>query len=284
MNIRKPYAHQFYRGSIGEQMSSFLEDCEVNNPEKPVTSGIVPHAGWFFSGRVAARVFQYIKETSQPDTVVIFGAVHSLFSVGGNALSAEGEWEISDGSIRIDSELAETIIDESGGLITDEPGAHDYEHSIEVQLPMIKYLMPNAEFVPLAVLPDENAAKTGQIVANAAKKLDKSIVAVGSTDLTHYGENYGFAPKGSGPEAKQWMEENDRSIIDKILNFELDEIVNESRRNRNACGSGAITASAAFAMESGAADAELIDYVTSFDILPDREFTMAVGYAGIVFR
>ena len=108
-------------------------------------------------------------------------------------------------------------------------------------------------------------------------------MAIASTDLTHYGDAYGFAPFGGGANAKKQMEESDARIIELALRMRFDEIRSEAQKRHNACGSGALAATVAAAKAMGAEKGYLLQYTTSHDVMPEGEFEMAVGYAGILF-
>ena len=115
-----------------------------------------------------------------------------------------------------------------------------------------------------------------------AKELKLSILAFGSTDLTHYGSNYGFAPKGYGPEAVKWVKEvNDRKFIDLALKLDGPGMLKTAAEDQNACSAGGAVAAVAAAQAAGATKAALIDYYTSYDVMPGDSF---VGYAGIMLE
>jgi len=115
------------------------------------------------------------------------------------------------------------------------------------------------------------------------KERRPSAVVVASSDLTHYGERYGMAPAGTGPAAETWMKANDRRIIDLATAMKAEAIVPEAESHHNACGSGAMAAAVACAKALGRKNGVLVEYTTSHDVMPEGEFDMAVGYAGIVF-
>ncbi len=281
MSARKPCARQFYPGDCGAQIDSFLKGYEV--PKEPVktVAGIVPHAGWIYSGAVAAKVFKCISARSAPDTFVLLGAVHT-WRPHGISVYAHGSWETPLGEVEIDEEVAGRLLDLLGDDIAEDPAAHDGEHSIEVQVPFIKHLCPDARIVPVAVPPDDTHIK-GKKIGEAVSTIGKKIVVVGTTDLTHYGDAYGFTPYGYGGGAKKRMKENDFRIIELALNMISEDIRKEAERNHNACGSGALAATVSAAEAMGARRGYLLEYTTSHDVTGEDEFVMAVGYAGIVF-
>ena len=108
----------------------------------------MPHAGWVFSGELAATAFKAIQQANgQVDTFVIFGAAHRYFD-GGAVVYDSGTWQTPLGQIEIDAELAAEIV--AQGAVAN-PDAHRGEHSIEVQVPFIQYLFPKAKIVPIIV-------------------------------------------------------------------------------------------------------------------------------------
>ena len=104
---------------------------------------------------------------------------------------------------------------------------------------------------------------------------------LGSTDLTHYGHNYGFAPKGTGSNAVDWVKnQNDQRVIDALLALEPERVIQEATANQNACCAGAAATAISAGKALGASQADTIDYTTSYDKSPSDSF---VGYVGIVF-
>ncbi len=279
---RQPYARHFYSGDCSAQIERFLKDYKAPKEPAKAVAGIVPHAGWVFSGAVAAKVFKCISVKTVPDTFILLGAVHT-WKPQGNSIYAHGSWSTPLGDVKIDEEVAETLLDLLSGDVIEDPEAHEGEHAIEVQLPFIKYLCPEAKIVPVAIPPDENAHITGKKIGEAVSGMGKKIVVVGTTDLTHYGDSYGFTPYGYGEEAKKRMKENDSRIIELALRMRSSELRKEAQKSHNACGSGAFAATVAAAKAMGAEKGYLLEYTTSHDVMPEGEFEMAVGYAGILF-
>ncbi len=185
--------------------------------------------------------------------------------------------------MKIDEDVAQTLLEALAGDVIEDPYAHEGEHSLEVQVPFIKYLCPEAKIVPIAIPPEENAHTTGRKIGEAVLEMGKKIVVIGTTDLTHYGDSYGFTPYGYGEKAKELMNESDSRIIELALQMKSVEIRKEAQRHHNACGSGALAATVAAAKAMGAEKGYLLEYTTSYDVMPEGEFEMAVGYAGILF-
>lgn len=291
MQTRKPIvSDQFYPGqhdSCIEQINEFLNTVSYNEPlPETIRAGIVPHAGWTYSGSLAAMVFSCIRQQHDKiHTFVIFGAAHGYFGKR-PAVYNTGIWETPLGQITVNEELAELVI--NSGSAAMNPQAHLSEHSIEVQVPFIQYLFPGAKILPVIVPPNENAIelgkKTGEIIA---QKKDIKIVCIGSTDLTHYGPRYGFTPMGVGHEALQWAHNvNDKKFIDLAVNMEPQELLASAAENGNACGPGAAAATIAAAKVLGAAKGTLLEHTNSNKVILENRGQAgsdSVGYAAIIF-
>ena len=135
--------------------------------------------------------------------------------------------------------------------------------------------------LPIGVPPSVKSIEIGERIAEISQAIGRKMIALGSTDLTHYGYNYGFMPKGAGDEAVTWVkQENDKKVVDLMLAMDAPGVIHESLKNQNACCSGAVASAMAAAKKLGARNAEKIMYTTSYDIRPDNSF---VGYVGVVF-
>jgi len=250
---------------------------------RPIVAGIVPHAGWVYSGPVAAKVFAAIQAQGSPETVVLVSADHRWGSPLA-ALYGSGAWLTPLGEILVDEELAEVVLREGKGLIEDAPEAHSGEHSAEVQVPFVQHLFPQARILPILVSPTERAVRVGETLAQAVREAGKPVVIVGTTDLTHYGAMfYGFAPAGTGERALAWARANDERILRLMLEMRAEEIVPEAETHHNACGGGAIAATVAAARALGARRGVLLEYTNSHFVMPRGPATDFVGYAAIVF-
>jgi len=270
-----PFSHQECAEKIDYCVSS-----EINVEGVTFKAGIVPHAGWDFSGPTAGKVFAAIKKHGNPKTFILFGASHGYF--GPPALMAEGFWETPFGDIEIDASVSARLLEQVDGL-KENASAHDGEHSIEVQIPFIKRLFPKARIAPILTPAHESASALGKAVADVVRD-DNSVVAIGSADLSHYGPRFGFAPKGTGRQALEWVRNtNDKRVVDLAVEMKADVIVAEARDRHNTCGAGAISALVAFAGTSGARSGVLLEYTTSHDVRPFGEPVDFVGYAGIVY-
>ncbi len=250
----------------------------VGKPPDPIVAGIVPHAGWAYSGRTAWAAIAAMPEA---DVVLLFGNDHRG-RTRRPALLAEGSWETPFGEVEIDAEIARRLVDAKVAVI--DARAHEEEHSVELQMPLVARHFPGAKVVPLLVPHTDDAAALGEASSRAAKECGRRVVAVGTTDLTHYGENYGFTPAGEGPEALTWIKRNDASVIAVMRRLAVDEVFDEVDAKGNACGAGPIVATLAYARARGSAGGVEVHYTTSADEAPDRGGPfLAVGYVGMLF-
>ncbi len=281
MKKRPMFNRSFYPGDCRRQVEEFLEGFEPPDEPAEMVGGVVPHAGWSFSGRVAAMVWKTLAVRARPETVILLGAVHYP-GCAENAIYPEGSWETPLGDVEVDADLAKEIAEEIHSLAVMNADLHAEEHSIEVQLPFLKALMPKAKVIPIAVPPPGHPVQLGDLLAHVVR--DRAIIAVGSTDLTHYGEErFAFAPRGTGPSAHEWMKGNDRRLIGLVEGLQAEEILPEVASHHNACGAGALTAATSFARSRGAERGILLDHTTSHEVHPEEPFKFGVGYAGIVF-
>jgi AmmeMemoRadiSam system protein B len=240
--------------------------------EGTALAGIAPHAGWSFSGSIACHVFQNLFK--DVETVVVVGG--HLAPHSGLLAASEQGYETPLGVLGADLELLEEM---RGGLTFKEDRYAD--NTVEVQLPLLKYLHPGARALHLRASPSAEALRLGEQLAEAAKRLNRMIAVVGSTDLTHYGDNYGFTPKGTGAGAVKWVKEvNDRRLIEALVGLKLEKALELAGSEHSACSVGAAVAAARFAERLGAEGGELLEYRTSYDLSPSPFF---VGYAGIIY-
>ena len=248
----------------------------------PLLGGIVPHAGWAFSGPVAGQVFAALAAAAQPEAVVLFGAVHCRR--GKNAwMFGSGSWETPLGQLQVDERLAERILGHTS-LIVDDPYAHEEEHSIEVQLPLIQLALPDCRIVPILVPAVSTATEVGDAVARTIESYGYNAAVVGSTDLTHYGPSYGLVRRDVGSQGVVWAKEtNDRRMIELMLALESDRIVPEAAEHHNASGAGAVAATVSAARRLGATRGHLLAHTTSYEVLASPSAQDSVGYAGLVF-
>lgn len=289
--VRKPVvAGQFYGGTVtqcSDELESCLKSADLSGslPDK-IVGGIVPHAGWIFSGKLAAMVFKAVMAANgDVDTFVLLGAAHRFWGTEA-AVYDKGSWTSPLGEIKVDEDLAAKIIE--GSCAQSNPQAHNGEHSIEVQIPFIQTLFPNAGMVPIIVPGQDDATSLGQDIGKiVSKQNEKKIVCIASTDLTHYGPRYGFAPKGVGAESLEWAKQvNDMKVINDALKMDSKQFQRHAIEDSSACGPGAVCAVIAAAKQLGADKGILLAHTTSNEVMIEafgQQSDESVGYAAVVF-
>ena len=249
-----------------------------------LVGGIVPHAGWVFSGALAARTLKALLAGGGVRTAVLFGADHRG-TVREGEVYPRGAWRTPLGDVPIDEDLAAAVL-EGTDCCRANPDAHAGEHSLEVQVPILHVLAENLRILPIAVPPTDLAPRVGSAVGKVLAGRE-DVCVVGSTDLTHHGSRYGFAPGGRNEAGEQWARANDRRMIDRMESMDAGAVVAEAREHHNACGAGAIAATLAASRELGATRGLCLAYTNSYEIVHEKYpwelDDSTVGYAAVVF-
>ncbi|PID38855.1 MAG: AmmeMemoRadiSam system protein B [Proteobacteria bacterium] len=249
------------------------------NRQGPLRAGIVPHAGWVFSGSIAYDVLRELAElAAPPETVALFaGHLHPRSPA---TLLERGACETPLGPLPVDEPLAAALAARFPALHLESPQRHSQDNSAEVVFPLIKHFFPDAHLLVLGAPPNTLSLRLADALLAAAAELSRTMVFVGSTDLTHYGPNYRFTPKGIGPEAEAWVREtNDRAFLQRALAAETTTLLDEALASHNACCPGAAAAAIHCARAAGANAGRELRYSTSADRRPASSF---VGYGGVV--
>ncbi len=238
--------------------------------------GIVPHAGWYYSGKLACQTINLLKQT-QADCLVLFGG-----HLRENDFITFYDYDLFEtpfGHITRHNALSEAILDELSQSIVED---HSNDNSVEIVLPFIKYFFPDIPIVVFRSPPSYLAIELGKTLAENGKELGLRLLFLGSSDLTHYGPNYRFTSKGTGEKAVQWVKEhNDREFIRLLQNMEGDLAIRHSIEHFSACSGGAaVSCLTASQIYRGKTSGKIVDYYTSYDIRKDSSF---VGYLGMLF-
>ncbi len=263
------------RKQCEQRILHFIEEynaCEAGN----WLGGIVPHAGWYYSGKLACQTINLLKQT-QPDALVLFGG--HLRKEDSITFYDYDLFETPFGNIHNHNILSKAVLNELSESIVED---HSNDNSVEIVLPFIKYFFPDSPVVVFRSPPSYLATELGKTVAEKGKELGLELLFLGSSDLTHYGPNYRFTPKGIGEEAVKWVKEhNDREFIRLLQSMKGDLAINHSIEHLSACSGGAavscLTASQSYGQKTSG---EIVDYYTSYDIRKDSSF---VGYLGMLF-
>ncbi len=266
--VRQPVvAGQFYPASPS-QLKAMIKGLVDEEAVKEEVIGLVsPHAGYVYSGPVAGAVISRIRFK---DSFIIMGPNHTgrgePFSI-----MTQGAWETPLGQVEIDSELGKQILATSSHLQEDHI-AHQYEHSIEVQLPFLQYFKKDIKFVPImfAYATGAICQEIGRELAQAIKELNREVVIIASSDMTHY-EPQASARKKDAQAIEAILDLNEAELSKRVQELDI-----------TMCGYAPTVSLISAAKELGAKEAELVRYQTSGDITDD--YTSVVGYAGIIIK
>lgn len=282
------FAGTWYPGTARECESAIQQFLREGRGKLPgdFIGGIVPHAGWHFSGSIAARVIASLRppeaDTSQGtdkiDTILLFGA--HMHPQSQPFIMTEGLIETPFGEIEVDGELVEKIV-AGMDIRRQSPEQFPAENTLELQYPFIKYFFPPAKIVVAGVPPSTFAAILGGKAVEEANTLGRCVRIIGSTDMTHYGPDFGFTPVGLGEKSVEWVAtQNDKHALAAMEKMDTDKIIAQALDHKNMCCPGAAAAAIAACKKKGAVKAIVLDYATSFERSRSDSF---VGYAGLVY-
>ncbi len=276
--MRKPaVAGAFYAGTEAA-LRQQIEECfrhaigpgalpgPARETERRVLGLVSPHAGYMYSGPVAANGFFSLALQRKPQTVVVLGSNHRGLGEA-VAVGRQDKWQTPLGEVELDIELGQAIIAASQLARWDDL-AHSLEHSIEVQVPFLQYIYASAfRLVPICMLRQDLEASRdlGRALAAAIKGRDAVIIA--SSDFSHY-------------ESQSSASRKDHVALEAILALDPDQLEEVVRRNSiSMCGPGPVMSMLAACKDLGAHQARLLRYATSGDITGD--YSQVVGYASV---
>lgn len=243
---------------------------------------MTPHAGLFFSGALAGAAFELVRRRwGRVDTFVLFGACHRM-RLRRPGIWTRGEWDTPLGAVKVDEELAEAFLE--AGVGEENYAAHEEDNALELQLPFIKAMFPDAGIVPVAMGLFPDSWRYGEMAAKAVRGRDAGVtVAVASTDLTHYGASFGVMTAGVGEKALAWAKMNDEKFLDAVVAMRGADIVNVAQRDGSACGAGAAAAAVGWARVFGCGGGRLLGRSDSHEVMPQGVAEHFVGYGAVAF-
>jgi len=280
VKLRKPaQAGSFYEDTEGA-LRTQIQNCFLKPPgpctipsvpaerDEKLVGLVAPHAGYMYSGPVAAHSYNRLASAGPRKSIVIIGPNHTGLGSGVSTMTA-GEWSTPLGEVKVDTELAKEITGNSS-LIDVEDEAHKFEHSIEVQLPFLQFIYPRQfQFVPICMMLQdlETSKEVGEAVARAVS--DKGAVLIASSDWTHY-------------EPHDEAVRKDREALRAAIEMDPQKFQTTIEEKRvSACGYGPVTAVIHASRILGAKNGQLLSYKTSGDITGDKK--AVVGYASLSF-
>lgn len=279
MPVRRPAVAGSFYPAERERLSSSIRECYLHPlgpgrlpPPDYTTEGAVacvaPHAGYEYSGPVAAHSYLHVSSQRSPELAVVVSPNH--YGVGSGVSSyLEGEWETPLGRMKVDRDAASRIAREAG-IVDFDPESHRMEHSLEVQLPFLQAIYGNSlPFVPICIA-FQDIETTGVLAQAIAKSVEgRRVVLVASSDLTHY------EPAGDATR-------KDMALIEAVNALDVGSFYSTLHRlGVTACGYGAISTVMQAARLLGFSRGELLKYADSGDTTGDK--SRVVGYASIRF-
>jgi AmmeMemoRadiSam system protein B len=253
---------------LRKDISTYLRDAVVHDLEEDVVGMISPHAGYMYSGKVAAYGFKMIAKKHY-DTVILVGPSHKVYFEG-VALWDRGSFETPLGRIDIDEDIVQEIMN-IDGIIKPNIDTHRGEHSLEVQLPFLQSVLEGFKIIPLIMGIQTSSAckKLVESMSQVLRASKKKFLIVGSTDLSHY---YPYA------EAKKL----DDIIVRHLDTFNIPGMIEDIETGKTeACGAGPIIATMMLSEKLGADHSKVLKYANSGDVSGDK--SGVVGYVSAVF-
>ena len=271
-----------------------------DHPESLARAVVAPHAGWYYSGLTAAKA---VSSLAGADTIAVIGG-HLPRGMPILAAAEEGV-RTPLGIMEIDRELLDAYTGEVGGQLSCKPDTYR-DNTVEVLLPMVHYFFPETKLLWLRFPADIASFDSGKLLAKTAAAMGRRLVVVASTDLTHYGDAYGFCSKGFGKPALDWVKNvNDAAFINAVLQGDPALALKRAENDHSACSAGAVLGALGFVSAMGGStnevyvanevcdagkahgvnkvfNAKLLEYRTSADVSDGDEIPPSfVGYAAI---
>ena len=259
-------ADKFYPGDPTELRQQIAGFVSTDEPGKPAAAVMVPHAGYVYSGKVAGETFAQVEI---PETVILIGPNHQGY--GAPVSLGTEDWAMPMGSVPFAVDVAAALLQNSSVIVSDN-SAHQYEHSLEVEIPFLQFFQPRLSIVPLVVshISYKKCQQVARDLALAISFYDGPVLLVASSDMTHY-------------ESREDAEPKDHLALEYLLKLDPEGLYNTVVTNRiSMCGVIPATITLLVAREIGSTGAELIRYTDSGEVSGDT--SQVVGYAGVVIR
>jgi len=264
MKRQPAVAGQFYAETSKQLRSDLAEMIPAPPGTRRVVGIIAPHAGYIYSGPIAGAVFGSIR---MPTTVLILGPNHHGTGAG-VALYPDGEWLTPLGTIHINSRL-NSLLQQNVPFVRPDTVAHEFEHSLEVQVPFIQYLQADATVSAICLGHGDFAVvrQIGEGIAAAIRAYGADVLIVASSDMTHY-------------ESADSARRKDGLALDRVLNRDPEGLLRVCRDEQiTMCGVVPAAVMLVAAGVLGATQAEVVAYGNSGDVTGDNR--QVVGYAAV---
>lgn len=267
MNRPAAVAGSWYPGSAARlrgDLQRYLDGAAVAAPAGDVVALIAPHAGLMYSGPVAACAYRLLQDQTF-DVVVLVGPSHFV-GFEGAAIWPSGAFETPLGPIPVDDEVAGRLL--ASPVVHDYPAAHAREHSLEMQLPFLKLLLPDVRIVPIVMgyQTRQVAEALGDLLGDVLR--GRRALLVASSDLSHYHD-------------ANTAERMDRVVMESVERFSAASLMDVlEAQPEHACGGGPMVSVLRGARAIGATGARVLRYADSGDVSGDKQ--AVVGYMAAV--
>ena len=279
MEIRRPAVAGSFYPDDPEELSKLIDDCYLHPlgpgrrpPARPgvarTVAAVCPHAGYVYSGPVAAHSYLHLSTLPDPELIVVVAPDH-YGTVSGVSTFKSGEWETPLGRLRVDTDASKELADEAG-IVTFDPESQRLEHSLEVQLPFLQAIYgARVPLLPVSMM-FQDSDTAGTLGAAIGKVLaGRRAILIASSDLTHY-------------EPAADARRKDTELLKDIERMDVDGFYHTlDRLHVTACGYGAIATVMTAASGLGLKRAEVLKYATSGDTSGDN--ARVVGYGAVRF-
>jgi len=276
--LREPCLPSGWYPNTVKGIEKFLEPYS-GNAIPGIRAVMAPHAGWYYSGELAAMAISSLDRSAE--TVVIVGGHLGKMPI---LMADEDGVIVPGGEILFDRELGshfEEILKNRLNLVTAPDIYRD--NTVEVHLPMVKFFFPGAKLLWLRFPSLLSSFDAGILLKESSEKMGINLACIASADLTHYGTNYGFSPKGRGRAALDWVSNvNDHTFMEAVKKGDPGTILKTALDDHSCCSAGAVIGVTGF---SGNKKAKLLKYSTSVkDEVLNYEIDSFVGYAAMLWE
>ncbi|MGD9579412.1 MAG: AmmeMemoRadiSam system protein B [Syntrophorhabdus sp.] len=254
--------------TLRKNIEEYFNNASFDSLDKEIVGLISPHAGYMYSGQVAAYGYKAIMGSHYDAAIVIAPSHRSRFE--GVAVFEKGGYRTPLGVVEIDEELVREIIN-SKTVVLPNLDAHRGEHSLEVQIPFLQVVLKDFSLVPL-IMGSQDPALCELLVGSlyeSIRKTNKKVLVVGSTDLSHY------YPYNEAVEL-------DAVVKQRLESYDIKGLQSDFRKGTcEACGVGPILTTMMLSRKLGASQSKVLKYTNSGDVSGDR--SGVVGYISCVF-
>lgn len=273
---------QFYPGKE-EALRKKIEEAAMTARQdeitvKPVRALILPHAGYDYSAAVALKGILGV-DKERIKRVLILSPSHRHGFSGAAAGRYDGYWTPFD-AVECDMPALDALINLPDSPVKNMPEAHNGEHAVEVQLPLLQYFLNKFTLIPL-VIGQNNLEQARRLAAVLEQFWEPETLWVISSDFTHFGRSFNYLPFSTDIRAR--LRKLDLDAIDKILAFDTQGFYDYIRATgATICGHAPIEILLALLdKHPGEVKAELLDYTNTGEMF--RDFSHSVSYAAISF-